>query len=310
MSWIKKGRLLEIDGDSDWMHSHAQLPIYYSLDETHARVYFNVRDKEGRSRPTYAVFDKRTWEKVGINSEKPLLELGEPGSFDDSGIMCSSLVRSGDDLFMYYIGWNRRVSVPYHVSIGLATSKDNGKSFEKYSTGPLLDRSPEEPFFNTSPFVTIDRGVWEMWYASCTGWVKDDKMEPVYNIQYASSMDGVHWKKDKSKPAIDYKTSGEALGSPCVIKENGIYKMYYSYRNILDYRNNKDNSYKLGYAESIDGNCWERKDEMTGIILSKEGWDSQMICYSYVFKVDGKKWMLYNGNGFGKSGFGIAEWNE
>jgi hypothetical protein len=41
--------------------------------------------------------------------------------------------------------------------------------------------------------------------------------------------------------------------------------------------------------------------------VSEEGWDSEMMCYPYVFDHKGERYMLYNGNGYGKSGFGIAK---
>jgi hypothetical protein len=31
-----------------------------------------------------------------------------------------------------------------------------------------------------------------------------------------------------------------------------------------------------------------------------------MIAYPYVYEYGGRKYMVYNGNGFGKSGFGFA----
>ena len=40
--------------------------------------------------------------------------------------------------------------------------------------------------------------------------------------------------------------------------------------------------------------------------MSAEGWDSEMICYPYVFEHRGRFFMLYNGNGYGKTGFGVA----
>ena len=51
---------------------------------------------------------------------------------------------------------------------------------------------------------------------------------------------------------------------------------------------------------------WERKDEAVGIDRSAEGWDSIMMCYPYVFQHNGRKYLFYNGNGFGESGLGYA----
>lgn len=169
MSWIKKGRVLSIENQFEWMYSHASLPIFFPVDKNTFRIYFSTRNKEGKSYPAYAIFNRQTWKMIGFNS-KPLLEWGRQGSFDDSGIMCSSLVNYGDKTYMYYIGWNRRIEVHYHVSIGLAVSSDGGVTFEKYSEGPLIDRGLYEPIFCTTPFVIYDNDKWKMWYSSCTQW--------------------------------------------------------------------------------------------------------------------------------------------
>ena len=86
--------------------------------------------------------------------------------------------------------------------------------------------------------------------------------------------------------------------------------MWYSYRAIEDYRTNTANSYRIGYAESNDGISWVRKDDEVGIDISESGWDSEMIEYPMVFNYRGEKYMFYNGNGFGKNGFGYAIYED
>ena len=81
-------------------------------------------------------------------------------------------------------------------------------------------------------------------------------------------------------------------------------------RKKSNYRTNTHNAYRIGYAESTDGIHWERKDHLSGIDVSVEGWDADMISYPCVFKKDEELVMLYNGNGFGKTGFGYALWQE
>ena len=78
--------------------------------------------------------------------------------------------------------------------------------------------------------------------------------------------------------------------------------MWYSYRGQPSIT-----TYRIGYAESPDGVHWSRMDEkMHSLDVSEGGWDSEMICYPYVFDHKGKRYMLYNGNGYGKTGFGLA----
>ena len=120
-------------------------------------------------------------------------------------------------------------------------------------------------------------------------------------FKYAESIDGINWKRtNKVVVGLEHKNE-YALSKPWVIKENNIYKMWYSYRG-----NGNISTYRIGYAESLDGLNWQRLDDKVGIDVSKTGWDCQMISYPCVFDFNNKRYMLYNGNDYGKSGFGIA----
>jgi hypothetical protein len=81
--------------------------------------------------------------------------------------------------------------------------------------------------------------------------------------------------------------------------------MFFSYRSISNYKKG-NGCYKIGYAYSKDMYNWTRNDKLTNITKSNFGWDSDMISYPNVFEYKGKIYMLYQGNGMGKSGFGIA----
>ena len=85
--------------------------------------------------------------------------------------------------------------------------------------------------------------------------------------------------------------------------------MWYCFRDSKDYRDGTG-SYRMGYAESKDGIHFTRADNKAGIDVSKEGWDSTMICYPTIVEVDGRLLMFYNGNGFGRTGIGYAVWKE
>lgn len=306
MNWVKKGLIFKIDRPDRLMHSHSQIPTPLKLKDNLYRIYFSSRDINGKTYPYYLDYDLKENRIVNL-TKKPLFHHGELGTFDDSGIMPASTVEHNGKIYLYYIGWNPQVTVSYRLSIGLAISDDGGDTFYKFSNGPILDRSIEEPFFNTAPCVLKDEAVLKMWYVSCTGWrIIDKKPEPLYLIRQAISDDGIIWNKT-NKPAIDYKFDGEAIGRPWVIKDAGLYKMWYSSRGSRNYRGKDGEHYIIGYAESLNGMDWLRKDESAGIAVSESGWDSEMIEYCSVVKDSGKKYMFYNGNGFGESGFGYAE---
>src|SRR5690606_23473237 len=98
----------------------------------------------------------------------------------------------------------------------------------------------------------------------------------------------------------------EATARPSVIKIGGEYLMWYSRRDIDGFRNRPENMYRAGFATSGDGITWQRRDSMAGLEPSLEGWDSEAIAYPYVTESFGQLLLFYNGNGFGKSGFGYA----
>jgi hypothetical protein len=224
--------------------------------------------------------------------------------------MPSWIVNHGSKKYLYYIGWNPQVTVAYRLSIGLAISEDGGKSFSKYSEGPICDRDVDEPYFNTAPCVVVDGTSWKMWYVACTGWeMVNKRREPRYRIKYALSDDGIHWQRT-NQVCIDYDSFTDAIGRPCVFVTNGMYRMLYSYRSIQNYRTDPGQSYRLGYAESLDGIHWLRRDDEVGIDRSATGWDSEMLEYSHVFVSKRGIYLFYNGNGFGQSGFGYAVLRE
>jgi hypothetical protein len=306
MKWIKKGVIFAPDRNFEWMVSHASIPVVDEVRSGVLRVYFGTRDQKGHSQTSYIEVDAARPENVYYIHDKPLLSLGRPGTFDDSGIMPSWIVNHQNKKYLYYIGWNVKVSVPYHLSIGLAVSEDEGESFAKVSEGPLLDRFIDEPFFNTAPCVHWDEDKWRMWYVSCTGWqTGTERAEPRYHVRYAESPDGIDWRRT-NHACIDYSGETDAIGRPCVYKQQGHYRMLYSYRDIWDYRTNPAQSYRLGYAESPDGLCWTRRDAEVGIERSASGWDSEMIEYCYLYHYRDRNYLFYNGNGFGKTGIGYA----
>jgi hypothetical protein len=286
MKWTKKGLIFKAEGQHEWMTSHTSVPVADKISNDVVRIYFGPRDSQGR---THTAFIE--------------VAAGDPGRVL---YVPSAIVTHGGKKFFYYIGWNTGVTVPYRNAIGVAVSEDGGVTFNRVFEGPVMDRTPSEPLFPATPYVLIEDGLWRCWYSSTTEYVVvDDRAEPVYQIKYAESDDGLNWRRPNIT-CIPYKSELEANSRPSVIKEANRYRMWYCYRGSVGYRTDKDQSYRMGYAESADGLKWQRLDEQVGIERSEEGWDSEMIAYPNVYEHDGSKYMLYCGNGFGRSGFGYA----
>ena len=300
--WVKKGLLFVPDGENPLMRTHAAVPTPVPLEGDVYRVYFSSRDSNNIGRIFYmdVEIDRDEIKVIWVNPE-PVLDVGELGTFDEHGVMPSYVLKKRDELWLYYIGWQRLKSVPFNTSIGLAISHD-GKVFKRTSRVPLIDRNDFEPFLIASPFVLEENGIYRMWHIGGVKWEKKgDILKHYYNIRYAYSSDGLNWIRT-GKICIDFVYEGEyAIARPVVLKDGNIYKMWYSFR-----ASPFGETYRIGYAESEDGINWVRKDDEVGIDVSDEGWDSEMICYAYVFDHKGVRFMLYNGNGYGKTGIGYA----
>lgn len=307
MTWEKQGWIYTTEKEFSWNRSHAQVPFVHPIGDMRWRIYFGTRDEKNRTFTTFIDVQAGNPKNILYRHSTPILQLGRMGTFDDCGVMPSWIIDFGGLTYLYYIGWTVRNTIPYHNSIGLALSKDNGVTFKRYSQGPLYSPTVLEPYFTGTSCIIIDNGIWKNWYLSCTKWeILNGKPEPFYHIKYAESPDGIQWKRD-GHIAIDFKSPDEGgIVRASVMKEDQMYKMWYSFRKARDYRTNRKNSYRIGYAESKDGRQWHRKDRKITIELSETGWDSEMMAYPHVIKHNGTRYMFYNGNGFGRTGFGYA----
>lgn len=300
--WKKLGRIFQPPG-KDWMLTHAQNPFCEILNNGIFRIHFSSRDHENQSRGGYVILDFNEDFKIIEVSERPTIDLGSLGAFDDSGAMPSMVLDYNGNKYMYYTGWSRAVNVPFLFFIGLAVSEDNGKTFTRWSNAPVLGRNSFDPFITGSPYVIHDHGSFKMWYVSAIKWVKEtglSKPKHYYTIKYANSTDGINWITN-DHICMPFKEGEYAIARPVVFKEDEKYKMWFTFRGGA-------NSYQIGVAESEDGIQWERSDEILGIDVSVDDWDSEMICYAHPLYFNGDLYALYNGNDYGKTGFGLAIW--
>lgn len=306
--WVKRGLIFSPQEHPELARSHAQVPTVRVLADRF-RIYFADRNDRGKSFVTWIEVDRENPHRILGGNGRPVLSYGPAGSFDDEGQMPGDFVERDGALFMYYTGWNQGVTVPYRNSIGLAVSADGGNSFRRAFEGPVLDRTPYEPLMAVTPFLLPEDDTLRMWYVSGTQWTAvAGKLEPVYVVRYAQSNDGVAWKRP-NEPCIEQRDPFEAQAHPSVLRTSGGYQMWFCYRDSRDFRDGAG-SYRIGYAESNDARTWRRDDSSGGLSVSADGWDSTMICYPYVLRCDGKTYMFYNGNGFGRSGIGYAVMEE
>jgi predicted GH43/DUF377 family glycosyl hydrolase len=310
--WKKLGRIFNPFDVKDrfWLKEFAQAPSVV-IFEKFVRVYFSCRphaDDRGQyiSYSGFVDLNRSNLFDILKISDNPILELGRPGTFDEFGTYPVSVIQNNNEYYAYYGGWTRCESVPFTVSIGLAISRDQGVSFQKPGEGPLLTCNITDPFVVSGPKVRRFNNQWYLWYVAGTKWIDNEgKPEAVYKIRMAQSPDGLNWSRDGKDLIENRLEKDECQASPDVFYFENNYHMFFCYKYSLDFRNNS-RGYRIGYASSPDLKNWTRNDAKAGIDLSSEGWDSQSISYPHVFQLDGNIYMLYLGNDFGRSGFGIS----
>ncbi len=273
------------------------------------RIYFSTRQREASgkflSQIAFAEFDPKL-ERLLRVSTKPVLPLGKRGTFDEHGIFPINVVRHDGLVYAFTCGWSRRVSVSVETGIGLAISRDDGLTFERVGDGPVLSASLHEPFLVGDGFVIVRDGIWHMWYIYGTRWIEGAQRERVYKIGYATSPDGRSWTKAGRSLIADRLGPDECQALPTVLDWGGRYHMVFCYRQATDFRKNRNRGYRLGYAWSDDLQSWTRDDEALGLGFSETGWDADMMCYPHLFRCGEQVYLLYNGNEFGRHGFGAA----
>lgn len=299
MKWRKAGLVYAPDGSHWWAQSHAHLPTPLLIDSQTIRVYFAALDSDKFGRATFVDVDASNPKQVLNVAENFIIDVGDLGSFDDSGVVPSCALRVEDEIWLYYVGFQRSARVPYLLFSGLARSND-GSSFRRHARVPVLDRTADEPFSRGAPYVILENGIWKMWYWSCTHWSETaGRMHYNNVIRHATSEDGLHWNVHPHVCIQPHDDNEFAIGRPCVILDNGLYRMWYSIRTHAA-------GYVIGYGESSDGINWVREDEKAGISTSAAGWDSEMICYPAIISTKWGTYLFYNGNAHGATGFGYA----
>jgi hypothetical protein len=258
------------------------------------RVFFSSRDMDSRSSIYFADLDTRTLRNIGQVGTLGI-ELGGYGSFDEDGVMPSSLVEIGGKWHLYYIGWSRPRSTPYSLAIGLAigSSLDN---FNKYSKGPLIDKSISNPFFSTTPSVRFDGRQFEMFYSKGHEWqTYKEKQESKYLISRATSKDGVTWNNFKD---INLPNSIESCFARPVFFDN---HLIYSSRPTIDFRA-ESRGYRLKIGRISDLDSFEE----CRVIWAQNEQGHKDTAYAQFIRIEEKEYLFYNADNFGQDGIAIA----
>ena len=315
--WERMGRIFdprehELGGNCKEFAQSPQAVVF----PTFVRIYFSTRERDsvGKYLSHVAFVDMDTTLRRVLNvSRQPVLPLGARGTFDEHGIFPFSPIRVGTRIFAYTTGWTRRVSVSTDSGIGLAISTDGGKTFTRHGEGPVLGSSLHEPFLVSDAFVLRDDEHFHMWYIYGQRWIRasaEAVPDRVYKIAHATSADGIAWNKSLRAVISDSIDADECQALPTVLFHDGKHHMMFCYRHATDFRTNPARAYRIGHATSSDLVHWHRDNAPVLNPGAGGDWDSEMQCYPHLVRVGGAVYLLYNGNEFGRFGFGAARLSQ
>ena len=300
MEWKKLGIVYQpkIDKNHPKLITHAANPLPVHIHDDMYRIYYSGRDKKNRSSVGAIDFDIRKKEIVKIFND-PVFIHGEENSFYSHGVSIGCKYRIKNMHYILFMGWHIPEGRHWRGEIGRLLIHSDG--YLTYNDcAPVIGRDSKDPISLSYPCIYIDANdLYHMWYGSTKSWDAGNG-EMLHVINYATSIEGELWSRKGL--AIPYEIGeSQAFSRPTVLKSklDGL-DMWFSYRS------GDGTTYRIGYAHTDDMQNWELDNNKAGIDVATCGWDSEMICYPYVFDHCGERYMLYNGNGYGRTGFGLA----
>jgi hypothetical protein len=298
-SWIPRGRLYGSELGAWWMSGGAY--AFFPLVEADGvvRLFAGGRDERGRSRIGIVSIAWGDPPKVLDVTPAPVLDLGQPGCFDMDGVAYPCVLRSGPDVRLYYTGWRKLgADVPFTTDVGLAVSGDDGRSFARVSRAPLLPLTDSEPIgVGSSCVVPASDAAWTMYYTRLLSWdISQKPPKPFYNIWKAVSREGAAWQR-LDVNVISHDRDEYALGAPSFHRWGDTAQLYFTARG---------HRYRIFVAHQQPDGSFRRLP--APLHIPPQDWDDDMQCYPHVIAVRGRRYLLYCGNGYGRSGVGYAEW--
>jgi len=296
MTWRKLGQIYNFKPIDKYLLSHASNPLAVYIKDDIYRVFFSGRCKENKSSVGYVDIDIVTHEVI-FTCENVAFKYGEENSFYSHGVSIGNMYQVEEKNYIQFMAWQIRNGGHWRGDIGRLLVSDDFTTLALDPKEVFIGCDNEDKVSLSYSWIMFDEGIYKMWYGSTIDWSSENG-EMIHVIKYATSKDGEIWQRHGL--AIPYELGvAQAFSRPSVIKDEHGYHMWFSYRA------GDGTKYRIGYAHSIDGLSWDRKAD-SGIDVSENGWDSEMICYPFVFEHKEKRYMLYNGNQYGKDGFGLA----
>jgi hypothetical protein len=298
--WKKLGQLYvpKASGQHPKLVSHAANPLPIKLKGDIYRVFYSGRDECNRSSIGAIDVDIAKC-KVVNECYFPLFQHGPNGSFFADGVSIGNCYQVNGIQYMLFMGWQQPDGGHWRGDIGRLIVTPE-LTLELESLEPFMGSDATDPISLSYPWVLARPSTgFDMWYGSTLAWDVGNG-EMLHVIKHATSEDGHQWQRNGL--SVPYGIGhAQAFSRPTVVPDKfGGFEMWFSYRT------GSGEKYNIGYATSNDGLSWRLNLEESGISVSESGWDSEMIEYPFVLDHNGSRYMMYNGNGHGKTGFGLA----
>jgi hypothetical protein len=301
MRWNKCGLVFGPDGTQPWAAHSALQPTPFLMGDV-IRVYCGMRDVDGVSSVGFVDVSATDPSVVLGISERPALSPGSPGAFDEAGVVPCAVVEHEGVLRLYYAGYTKPQTAEerFRVYCGLAISTDGGQTFERAGDEALMGPNEDAPLFRVIHSIVRDGDVWRVWYGAGSEFRQGThKLLPVYDIRYCESPDGLTFP-DTGEVAVPLGTGEHRVGRPYVVRDDAGWQMYFG-------GGTEATIYRLAFAESRDGRTWRRDDDALGLAVSSGEFDSEMMAYPALVRSATGTYLFYNGNDYGRAGFGYAE---
>jgi hypothetical protein len=297
MQWRKLGQLFKPQSIHPKLHSHAANPLAVHLKGDLYRIFYDGRDVQNRSSVGFVDMDIPDG-RVRYIHDQPIFEHGAETSFYSHGVSIGNCYEVKGQRYILFMGWQFPERGRWRGTIGRLRLHDD-LSLELDRDEPFMDLNATDPVSLSYPWVLQERDRYRMWYGSTITWDAGNG-EMLHVINGAVSVDGHEW--NRLGQTVPYVIGvAQVFSRPTVVSDSDGYHMWFSCRC-----GRSGKKYKIGYAYSTGGDTWELRLRDAGIDVSVSGWDSEMIEYPFVFDHRDRRYMLYNGNGYGRTGFGLA----
>lgn len=301
MTWDRRGLVYVPDGSRQWA-AHSALQPTPLVRGDQIRVYCGLRDGAGRSSVGWVDLSSADPTVVRRECDRPALSPGAPGTFDEAGVVPTAVVELEDRVRLYYAAY-QPTDVPgerFRVFCGVADSFDGGDTFERALPDAVMGPNEDAPLFRVIHSVVRDGDVWRIWYGAGKEFRPGEtKLLPVYDIRYCESPDGLRFP-ETGEVAIPLGEGEHRVGRPYVLRRpEGGWEMFFG-------GGTEATTYRLAYARSEDARTWVRDDSALGMDVSAVGFDSEMMAYPAVVRVQDATYLFYNGNQYGREGFAVA----